>query len=264
MSGFTEEFATAYARDAVPSMLKAIASIKRYNKFVLIGALAASYLHQAHYLWILGAAYFACIVPLIFDAAMVSMLTVVRTTGIARDAKKTALGVFIATALLSATINFASPGPLGLRVVFALVVALVIGVEVVAGRIRPDFAAIDAQASELIAAANNLKTRATDATIPAVDASAQLVDEHPTPAGPAVTPVQHATPVEPPAHLLTVARFAVVNHEQLTGRPITPDELATRMSITPAVAGQLIASITGHPAPTLINGATVTFARGAR
>ena len=68
---------------------------------------------------------------------------------------------------------------------------------------------------------------------------------------------------EPPAHLLTVARFAVVNHEQTTGRTITPDELAGRMSVTPYVAGQLIASITGHPAPTPINGTPVTFG-GAR
>ena len=96
----------------------------------------------------------------------------------------------------------------------------------------------------------------------AAEPIAQLVDEqHTTPAAPATPrPVPVA---EPPAHLLTVARFAVVNHEQTTGRTITPDELADRMSVTPYVAGQLIASITGHPAPTPINGTPVTFG-GAR
>ncbi|WP_233562899.1 DUF2637 domain-containing protein [Micromonospora musae] len=155
-STFTQEFAAEYARNAVPTMLKAIGSIKKYNRFVLLAALATSYLHQAHYLWTQNAGYFAYLVPLIFDAAMVSMLTVVRTSGIARDAKRGALVVFAACGLLSATINFASPGSLGLRLVFALVVVLVIGVELVAGRIRPDFAAIEAEAAALLAAARDL------------------------------------------------------------------------------------------------------------
>ena len=100
------------------------------------------------------------------------------------------------------------------------------------------------------------------ADTPAAEPVAQPVDEHQlAPAAPATPrPVPVA---EPPAHLLTVARFAVVNHEQTTGRTITPDELAARMSVTPYVAGQLIASITGHPAPTTINGTPVSFG-GAR
>ncbi|TDC37099.1 DUF2637 domain-containing protein, partial [Micromonospora sp. KC213] len=165
-STFTEQFATEYARNAVPNMLKAINSIKRYNRFVLLGALLTSYLHQAHYLWTQNAGYFAYLVPLIFDAAMVSMLTVVRTSGIARDAKRGALVVFAAAAMLSATINFASPGSLGLRLVFALVVVLVIGVELVAGRIRPDFSAIEAEAAALLAAANTIANRSA-APVPA-------------------------------------------------------------------------------------------------
>ncbi|MET7749326.1 DUF2637 domain-containing protein [Micromonospora sp. NPDC005367] len=155
-STFTQEFAAEYARNAVPTMLKAIGSIKKYNRFVLLAALATSYLHQGHYLWTQNAGYFAYLVPLIFDAAMVSMLTIVRTSGIAKDAKRGALVVFAACGLLSATINFASPGSLGLRLVFALVVVLVIGVELVAGRIRPDFAAIETEAAALLAAARDL------------------------------------------------------------------------------------------------------------
>lgn len=65
--------------------------------------------------------------------------------------------------------------------------------------------------------------------------------------------------VEPvPAHLVGSARFAVVNHEQHTGRPITADELAARMDVTPVVAGQLLDQIrpTTLPART-INGTPV-------
>jgi hypothetical protein len=72
---------------------------------------------------------------------------------------------------------------------------------------------------------------------------------------PATTPA--ADPVEVPAHLLPTARFAVVNHEQTTGQPITADDLATRMSIPPAIAGQLLATI--NP-PARINGKAIEVA----
>ncbi|MEU4661266.1 DUF2637 domain-containing protein [Micromonospora chalcea] len=272
-STFTQEFASEYARNAVPAMLKAIGSIKRYNRFVLLGALLTSYLHQAHYLWTQNAGYFAYLVPLIFDAAMVSMLTVVRTSGIAKDAKRGALVVFACAALLSATINFASPGSLGLRLVFALVVVLVIGVELVAGRIRPDFAAIEAEAAALLTAARNLTATpeqpteppavTPDTTAPAADATA-VVDIPPAAApavieAPALTPIPAARP-EVPAHLVPTARFAIRQHEQTNGRPITADELAALLTVTPAIARELLHSINGHtPA---VNGTPV--AGGAR
>jgi hypothetical protein len=50
-------------------------------------------------------------------------------------------------------------------------------------------------------------------------------------------------PATVPVHLLPTARFAVVNHHQTTGRAITAAELATRMSITPATAGQLLDAV---------------------
>ncbi|WP_328421091.1 DUF2637 domain-containing protein [Micromonospora sp. NBC_00389] len=269
----TEQFAAEYARNAVPTMLKAIGSIKRYNRFVLLGALLTSYLHQAHYLWTQNAGYFAYLVPLIFDAAMVSMLTVVRTSGIAKDAKRGAMVVFAAAAMLSATINFASPGSLGLRLVFALVVVLVIGVELVAGRIRPDFAAIQAEAAALLAAINDLTETApateptnTPAATPTVDTTpepAPVVDAPPAPTpaaitAPAFTPIPVARP-EVPAHLMPTARFVIGRHEQSTGRPITPDELAGLLSVTPDIARELLHTITGHtPA---VNGTPVGGAR---
>jgi hypothetical protein len=69
---------------------------------------------------------------------------------------------------------------------------------------------------------------------------------------PAVTePATHGDGFTPevPMHLIPTARFAVVNHEQTTGQAITADELAARMSITPATAGQLLATINPPAAP---------------
>ncbi|MEU7771009.1 hypothetical protein AB0C44_06750 [Micromonospora taraxaci] len=82
---------------------------------------------------------------------------------------------------------------------------------------------------------------------------AEQVTTEPTPPA-AITPAPEPTPavtvpasepVDVPAHLLPTARFAAVQHEQATGQPITPAELADRLDITPAVAGQLLTTIGG-------------------
>ncbi|MBB2941838.1 hypothetical protein FB565_001542 [Actinoplanes lutulentus] len=148
MMTLTQEFAAEYAKGAVPGMLRAIRTIKRANNLILVGALAASYLHQAHFLVSLGAGMFAWIVPAVFDLAMLSMLTVSQTAGMATDAKRAAMKILAVVVIISAAVNFAAPGPLGLRVIFALVVGLVAGVEWVAAKIRPDFAAIEAREVE--------------------------------------------------------------------------------------------------------------------
>ncbi len=83
-----------------------------------------------------------------------------------------------------------------------------------------------------------------------------------TPAAQPGPPVRPA-PVALPTHLLPAARFALANHEQTHGRPITSGELAARMSITPDVASALLANITGgtdHAAP--VNGSAITVGAG--
>ncbi|WP_446212223.1 hypothetical protein [Micromonospora sp. IBSANI012] len=68
----------------------------------------------------------------------------------------------------------------------------------------------------------------------------------PTPAAqPTPAPAVEPEPVTVPTHLLPTARFAAVQHEQATGQPITADELSHRLSIAPAVAGQLLTTIAG-------------------
>ena len=64
-------------------------------------------------------------------------------------------------------------------------------------------------------------------------------------------------PVTVPAHLIPAARFAIVNHQQHTGRPITADELAERLDITPAIASRLLHTIDPPAAPAHVNGARV-------
>ncbi|MEU4554003.1 hypothetical protein [Micromonospora violae] len=82
---------------------------------------------------------------------------------------------------------------------------------------------------------------------------AEQVTTEPTPPA-AITPAPEPTPavtvpasepVDVPAHLLPTARFAAVQHEQATGQPITPAELADRLDVTPAVAGKLLTTIGG-------------------
>lgn len=145
----TQQFAAEYAKGVVPRMLKAIKTIKRVNQLILLGALAASYLHQQHYLDQLGAGLFAWIVPGVFDLGIVSMLTIAQTPGMLADAKRAAMKILAGLVLISGTINFLAPGAIELRIIFALVVALIAAVEWVAGKIRPDFTAIEAYEAEM-------------------------------------------------------------------------------------------------------------------
>ncbi|MFF5082490.1 DUF2637 domain-containing protein [Actinoplanes sp. NPDC000266] len=265
-TSLTQQFATEYAKKVVPGVLRAIRINKLANKGILIGAIAASYLHQAHFLETLGAGIFSWIVPGVFDLGIVSMLTVTQTVGMAEEAKKAALKILIVVVLISGTVNFLAPGELIMRIIFAVVVALVAGVEWVSGKIRPDFKAIETHENQM--ASTN---PTTISAAPSKTTSRML-------APPAAATVRSATAVPDPQihednaasagvpqHLLPVARFSVVQHEQTTGQPITADELAVRMSVTLATAGQLLDAIRStQPIPGRINGHTPTLAGGIR
>ena len=93
----------------------------------------------------------------------------------------------------------------------------------------------------------------TTSAPPAEPIRVQLAEQVTEPAPPAaITPAVEpepvtapAEPVDVPSHLLPMARFAAVQHEQSTGEPITPAELADRLDVAPAVAGQLLTTIGG-------------------
>jgi hypothetical protein len=255
-SSLTQQFATEYTKKAVPGMLRAIRTIKWANKGILVGAVTASYLHQAHFLLDLGAGVFAWIVPAVFDLGIVSMLTITQTVGMAEDAKRAAMKVLVVVIAISAAVNAAAPGPLGLRIIFALIVGLVAGVEWVAGKIRPDFAAIEHREHELTTG----HTPATDIPptgIAATDATPAVVTTAapaavPT-ALPAITDTHQGEGV--PARLVSAARMVTVQHRQTSTQPLTADELAARLNTTPATAARLLAAI-DTPAADRVNGHT--------
>jgi hypothetical protein len=163
----------------------------------------------------------------------------------AADAKRAALKVLIVVIAISAAVNAAAPGPLGLRIIFALIVGLVAGVEWVAGKIRPDFAAIEVRETELTTnttVADTTPVNRTKAAVPAQAFTAPLAT-----AG--------RDSAEVPAQLVSAARMITVQHRQTATEPITAEQLAARLNTTPAIAGQLLATI-DNPSPVRINGHT--------
>ncbi|MEU7970804.1 hypothetical protein AB0B48_02025 [Micromonospora sp. NPDC049089] len=83
-----------------------------------------------------------------------------------------------------------------------------------------------------------------------VQAAEQVTTEPPAAITPAPEPTPAVTvpasePVDVPAHLLPTARFAAVQHEQATGAPITPAELADRLDVSTVIAGKLLTTIGG-------------------
>jgi hypothetical protein len=249
-TSLTQQFADEYAKKAVPGMLRTIRLNKLANKGILLGAVAASYLHQAHFLDHLGAGVFSWILPGVFDLGIVSMLTITQATGMAAEAKRAALKVLIVVVLISGTVNFLAPGALILRVIFAIVVGLVAGVEWVAGKIRPDFAAIEVRETELTthttAAPADTPPAGTPAPATALTAPPAITNGHPA--------------EDIPARLVAAARMITVQHRQTATEPITREELAARLNTSPDIAGRLLDIIDN---PARINGNTPVLG-GAR
>jgi hypothetical protein len=99
------------------------------------------------------------------------------------------------------------------------------------------------------------------ATIPAAE---PIPEPAAAPADTMVRPPAPAAPIGPvavPAHLIPTARFAVTNHEVTTGQPITAEQLAVRMSVSAAVAEQLLAQLRDNTTlatpPARVNGTHV-------
>jgi hypothetical protein len=117
-----------------------------------------------------------------------------------------------------------------------------------------------------------MATGALIATSHATPTSAPITADKPTPPVTAIdtAPVADVNQPQPeprstpdvPARLISAARMITVQHRQTNNQPITDDELAARLNITPAIAGQLLTAI-DNPAPARINGSAPTF-DGAR
>jgi hypothetical protein len=81
------------------------------------------------------------------------------------------------------------------------------------------------------------------------------------------TPERTATPTNAgnllpaglPAHVVAAGRYAATNHREMTGRPITPAELAARISITPALAATVVDTLAAEADVTRrVNGHALT------
>jgi hypothetical protein len=68
----------------------------------------------------------------------------------------------------------------------------------------------------------------------------------------------HTLQPVPSGQLLISARMTAFNHQQATGQPITPGQLADRLAIPPALAESLLDQLGGTPPPvTAVNGTPV-------
>jgi hypothetical protein len=61
----------------------------------------------------------------------------------------------------------------------------------------------------------------------------------------------------PSGQLLISARMTAFDHQQATGQPITPGQLAERLAIPPALAESLIDHLGGAPPVTAVNGTPI-------
>lgn len=118
----------------------------------------------------------------------------------------------------------------------------------VVGALPPTFAGLAVHMRALIRresnSANTSVVAAQSAAHVTSSASASVVGHAaPSPATTHSDNPGHAAPVTVPTHLLPTARFAVTNHQQTHGRPISPQELSDRMNITPAMAGHVLATL---------------------
>jgi Protein of unknown function (DUF2637) len=117
-------------------------------------------------------------------------------------------------------------------------------------------------------AAHHTTTVATTGTTDVAPATARSAGTAQVERRPDTEPARRFGPADAsvPAHLLTPARFAVTNHRQATGRAITADELAARMSITDDVAVRLLNALDTPTTPASpaasarpVNGAQLVF-----
>ncbi|GIJ44512.1 hypothetical protein Val02_13980 [Virgisporangium aliadipatigenens] len=198
------------------------------------------------------------------DAVVVELMSIALGLELRRRARTNRPTGFVISALvffvlvsLAAQVVEAEPSVIGWLAAALPAIGFVVLAKVVLSRT----AAISHTIAEL---APTTPPAPTPVTATPGDVSGQFADAAPpAPAEPpASVPTNPAGLNTVPVHMLAPARFAAVNHQQSTGRPITTDELAARLSIPPAIAGQLLTAITDdgpatQPEPVRVNGTPV-------
>lgn len=151
-TSLTQQFAAEYAKGAVPAMLKAIKNSKWKTRLIMTGVFAVTYKHQADFLSAdESIGELGWVIPGINDLAMLTMVEILQTPGMSRDAKRGAAWMLGLCGTLSATVNVAAPGTLLARAVFGLLVVIVVGLKLVTARIKPDFSELELREAEATA-----------------------------------------------------------------------------------------------------------------
>lgn len=149
-----QAFAASYAANMATQMMKTIKRVRQAATAIMVIAMVVSYTHQAGYLTAIGTPFLgAWLIPGALDALTFLCVKVLGTPGMAQPAKKMALRVLVFPVLASGAINFMGPGELVTKIVFVLAVLMIPAAELVASRIKPDFAAMDAMERDMAPAA---------------------------------------------------------------------------------------------------------------
>lgn len=155
----TQQFRTEFAKGVVPAILKTIKNAKWKTVAILVGVMAISYPHQAKYLSTDPSfGKLAYVIPLVIDGAMLTLVGIVQTVGMRRDAKRAALVMVVVCGAISAGINIAAPGTLFARIIFGLIVLVAVGVKWAASKMGPDFTEIEQREVELAAPVRPTRT----------------------------------------------------------------------------------------------------------
>jgi hypothetical protein len=145
-----QQFAAAYAANMARQMLRTIRCVRWAATAIMIVAMVTSYGHQASFLVSIGTPKLgAWLIPGAVDALTFLCVKVVGTPGMAAPAKRMALRVLVFPVLASGAINFAAPGQLITKCVFVVAVLMIPAAELVASRIKPDFAAMDSMERDM-------------------------------------------------------------------------------------------------------------------
>lgn len=140
-----QKFAAEYSADMARAMLKTIKYVRWAATAIMVIAMITSYTHQAGYLSSIGTPVLgAWLIPGALDALTFLCVKVLGTPGMAQAAKGMASRVLVFPVLASGAINFIGPGQLVTKLVFVLAVLMIPAAEMVASRIKPDFAEMDA------------------------------------------------------------------------------------------------------------------------
>lgn len=138
-------FAAEYAKNLARQMLRTIKLVRLAANAIMVIAMVVSYAHQAHYLEGLGAQRFAAwSIPGALDCLTFICVKVLSTAAVVKVARIVAGAVLIFPVSVSSTVNFIAPGATVVKWVYVATVLLIPAAELVAGRIKPDFAAMDA------------------------------------------------------------------------------------------------------------------------